>query len=383
MRVRLKGLKQSAFTLADGTRVKYFYAWRPDGPRLNYPDGTPITDKTDPALVVAYTKAHDDAKRNGGAGKLSTLIAAFKIANEFTKLAAETKKGYLKYLARIDAKFGSMPFRALQDRRARGQFKDWRDEIAAESGDRTADFTWTVLARVLSVAKDRGKISVNVCERGGRLYDGERSDRVWTEADEAKYFTKANAHMHLPLLIALWTGQREGDILKLNWMQYDGKYIRLEQSKGRRGKKKRLVIPVGEPLRMALDALKAAEMEDNGGRPLDGIICKTMRAHNAKRQFTEDGFRTSFGKECAKAGIEDLTFHDARGTAITRLAIAGCEVPEIATITGHSLKTVQEILDKHYLNRDVRMAENAIMKLEVSKGIVRVSSFQVVAGGRA
>jgi hypothetical protein len=39
-------------------------------------------------------------------------------------------------------------------------------------------------------------------------------------------------------------------------------------------------------------------------------------------------------------------------------------VPEIATITGHSLKTVQEIVDRFYLDRDIALAENAIAKLE-------------------
>ena len=38
------------------------------------------------------------------------------------------------------------------------------------------------------------------------------------------------------------------------------------------------------------------------------------------------------------AGIVGVTFHDLRGTAVTRLAIAGCTEAEIATITGHSLR---------------------------------------------
>jgi hypothetical protein len=37
---------------------------------------------------------------------------------------------------------------------------------------------------------------------------------------------------YLPLLLALWTGQRQGDLLRLPWSAYDGKYIRLRQSKG-------------------------------------------------------------------------------------------------------------------------------------------------------
>jgi len=83
------------------------------------------------------------------------------------------------------------------------------------------------------------------------------------------------------------------------------------------------------------------------------------------RPWTEDGFRTSWGKAFDKAGInDDLTFHDLRGSAVVRLALAGASVPEIATFTGHSLKDVEEILDKHYLGRDVRLAENAMRKLE-------------------
>lgn len=62
----------------------------------------------------------------------------------------------------------------------------------------------------------------------------------------------------------------------------------------------------------------------------------------------------------------DLTFHDLRGAAVTRLALAGCSEAEIATITGHSMKDVGSILDAHYLHRDSRLAESAIPKLEES-----------------
>jgi integrase len=381
VRLRLKGLHASKSARKGDAPIYYFYAWR-GGPRCNYPDGTPITDKTDPALATAYAKAHEDLKKRP-VGTIDSLIDAFLIANEFTKLSDSSKRDYRRHLDRIRKKFGTLPMGALEAPQIRGLMKDWRDEIAAASGDRTADYIWTVMARVFSVAKDRGKIKTNPCERGGRLYDGDRSDRVWSEADEAKWYAKAQAHMHLPVMLGLWTGQREADILKLTWLQYDGHYIRLEQQKGRKGKKKRVVIPCGEPLRMALDALKANIMSENGGKPPDGIICRTMRAHNGQYKFTEDGFRTSFAKNCKRAGITDLTFHDTRGTAVTRLSIAGATLQEIVPITGHSLKTAQEIIDKHYLNHDVKLAESAIMKLEVSKGIVRVAAFKVVAGGKA
>ena len=82
------------------------------------------------------------------------------------------------------------------------------------------------------------------------------------------------------------------------------------------------------------------------------------------RPWTSDGFRTSWGKACERAGIDGLTFHDLRGTAVVRLAIAGASVPQIAAVTGHSLKDVEAILDAHYLGRDIQLAEAAVLKLE-------------------
>jgi hypothetical protein len=59
----------------------------------------------------------------------------------------------------------------------RGEFKSWRDTMM--STPRKVDYAWTTSARVLSVAKDRGRIPVNPCERGGRLYEADRKDKVF------------------------------------------------------------------------------------------------------------------------------------------------------------------------------------------------------------
>jgi integrase len=193
---------------------------------------------------------------------------------------------------------------------------------------------------------NRGLIGTNPCERGGRLYNSGRSEKIWTDDDEATFLRSAPSHLHLPLLLALWTGQRQGDLLRLPWSAYNGSHIRLRQSKGG----KRVVIPVGAPLKAALDTTAKRStiiLSNSDGAP-----------------WTSDGFRASWGKASKRAGIIGLTFHDLRGTAVTRLAIAGCTEPEIATITGHSLRDVRSILDAHYLHRDPALAESAIRKLE-------------------
>ena len=79
----------------------------------------------------------------------------------------------------------------------------------------------------------------------------------------------------------------------------------------------------------------------------------------------QDGFRASFNKARDKAGIVGVTFNDLRGTAVTRLALEGCNEAQIVSITGHSLNDVRSILDAHYLHRDIELARAAIYKLEM------------------
>jgi integrase len=114
----------------------------------------------------------------------------------------------------------------------------------------------------------------------------------------------------------------------------------------------RVSIPIGTPLKALLDEIAKTK---------HGPIILTS---TDKKPWTSDGFRTSWRKACQKAAVVGVTFNDLRGTAVTRLALAGCTEAEIATITGHSLRDVRSILDAHYLHRDPALAESAIRKLE-------------------
>ena len=336
MRVRLKGVYSVPMTLAGGRKVTYRYAWR-GGPRLLAEPGTPEFHAEYTAAVASRRKPTDD-------GTVGYLVAFYKTTTEFTTRRDRTRKDYLRYLDMIAAKFGDMPIEVAADPRARGDFKEWRDGMAATP--RKADLAWAVLARVFSVAKDRGKIPVNPCERGGRLYTADRTDAIWTDELVEKAGKDFPERLRWALTLALWTGQRQGDLLRLPWSSYDGRTIIVRQSKTR----KALRILAGEPLRAMLDAMKRRAP----------VILTTAKG----MAWTSDGFRTSWGRACDNAGIAGVTFHDLRGSAVTRLAEAGCTVPEIATITGHSLATVEAILDAHYLSRSNALGESAIRKLE-------------------
>jgi integrase len=335
VRIVLKGIHRVKAQLATGETRLYFYAWR-GGPRIDAMPGTP-------EFIRLYHEAHA-SQRKPTAGTLMTLIAEFKASPEFRRLSQSSVKSYLFYIELIEDEFGDLPLAALADRRIRGEFKKWRDRFAHTP--RKADYAWSTLSRILSFSKDRGLIASNPCERGGRLYSADRTDRVWHDEDVAAFLAIANPELALAMMLALWTGQRQGDLLRLPWSAYDGSQIRLRQSKTGR----RVTLPVGEPLRILLDRTVRR----------GPLILATTRG----KPWTSDGFRTSWAKACAKAGIAGLTFHDLRGSAVVRLALADATVPQIATFTGHSLRDVEAILDAHYLGRDVKLAEIAVMKLE-------------------
>jgi integrase len=225
MRVRLKGLASANKVLADGSRKTYYYAWR-GGPKLEGEPGTPD-------FIASYNAAVA-TRRQAPSGTFQKLIDTYLDSTEFREeLADRTKADYRNIISRIQTKFYSMPLEAVEDRRARGVFKAWRDELALRSA-RQADYAWTVLARMLSIAKDRGLIEVNRCEKGGRVYKSDRAEIIWTADDIETFCKAASPQLQFALLVALWTGQRQGDLLRLTWSAYDGTYIRVRQSKGSR-----------------------------------------------------------------------------------------------------------------------------------------------------
>ena len=346
MRVQLKGINRVKKRLADGSFATYYYAWK-GGPRLPGKPG-------DSDFVAAFNAA-DAEKVKEPSGTLQAVLNAYQASPKFTDLAPRTRKDYVRQIRQIEAEFGDFPLAALPDRRTRSEFLAWRDKLALKSR-RQADYTFSTFAAIMAWATDRGLIVSNPCERPGKLYRSARAESIWLADDEAAFKAVAPPHLWLAFLLAVWTGQRQGDLLRLTWTAYDGSSIRLKQSKGGR----RVNIPAGGELKAALDAAAKAKK------------AVTILTTTNDTPWTSDGFRTSWGKIVAKAKVIGLTFHDLRGTAVTRFALGGCSEAEIATFTGHSLKDVRAILDAHYLSRDSRMAESALKKREAHEAGTKV-----------
>jgi integrase len=239
LRIRLNGLTKTRKKLANGEYRDYYYAWR-GGPAIDAVPGTP-------EFMVSYNAAVS-ARLPPRKSNFASLIDSYQDSEAFLGLAPKSKKDYQRILTSICKKFGDCPIEVLQDRRVRGDFLAWRDEIA-QGSPREADYTISVFARVLSWAKDRALIAENPLERPKRVWKGSRAEKVWSNEDENRFLAVTSPQLALALLLAVWTGRRQGDLLRLTWKAYDGEFIMLRQSKTGRS----VEILVGAPLKAAFD----------------------------------------------------------------------------------------------------------------------------------
>ena len=334
MRVRLKGIASATATLSNGERLTYYYAWR-GGPRLVGKPGSP-------EFVASYEAAHRN-RRTPHPSRFRSLIASYLHSEAFRGRRERTQSDYRKQIAKIESAFGDLPLDALDDPRVTRDFLEWRDSMA--SSPRQADYAWTVLMRMISWARGRGLTSYRPPERVERLYHADRADKIWTEGNVAAFMALAPVTLQRALVLALETGQRQGDLLVLSWSAFDGTWIRLRQSKTGR----KVSVPATRRLRAVLDTMPRTS--------------PVMLTNSYGRPWQPNAFRKAWGAVSRKAGIVDLTFHDLRGTAVTRLSEAECTPQEIATITGHSLRDVGAIMDRYSARID-KLAIAAIAKLE-------------------
>jgi integrase len=76
---------------------------------------------------------------------------------------------------------------------------------------------------------------------------------AWTQAEAELAMREFLEHLKRAVLLALFSGQRRGDLVRIPWSAYDGRTLRLRQ--GKTGAV--LVIPVHPVMKVELDAWRA------------------------------------------------------------------------------------------------------------------------------
>jgi integrase len=144
---------------------------------------------------------------------------------------------------------------------------------------------------MLSWAVRRAIITRNNVLGFQRIHHADRSERIWLPEHIEAFRSTVPAGLEHALLLALHTGQRQGDLLRLPWSAYDGTALTLRQSKTGR----RVVIPCTAAVRSLLDSL-----------PRHGVqILTTARG----RPWTPWAFRRAWKQAADEAGLGPQQLH--------------------------------------------------------------------------
>lgn len=270
---------------------------------------------------------------------LDALIDAYRDSPEWKALATITKTTYEIYL-RAFKSVGHVDPATIRRR----DILSTRDAIAAKRGAGAANGFIHAAGPLFKWAVDREWIETSPATRITSLPAGHLP--AWTQEQAETACKGLPEHLRRVVILALYTGQRRGDLCAMTWAAYDGQNIRLTQLKT----KAKLVIPAHPVLKAELDAWK---------RDATSI---TILTNADGRPWRPNNLSHHMPNWLSKLGLpEHLNVHGLRKLAAANLAEAGCSTKEIGAVTGHTTLAMIELYTVS-ANQE-RLANTAIGRL--------------------
>jgi len=282
-------------------------------------------------------RAQVGALRRTLPGSFSALCVSYYGSPEFRSLAAITQRVRRNMLERFRAEHGHRPLKDLQRAHIRSIIS-----AKAETPE-AANNLLKVLRVLLNYAVEIGMIASNPALRV-KSYRSRNSEgyHTWSEDEIAQFEARhpLGSKARLALALALYTGQRPGDVVRMGWQNVRGERIPVRQQKTGAS----LTIPIHPELARAL----AAAPKTN--------LTFLMTDHGAS--FTAAGFGNWFRDRCDEAGLRQCAIHGLRKAACRRLAEAGCSANEIAAVSGHT--SLREVARYTAAASQVHLADQAL-----------------------
>jgi len=325
----------------------YHYAWR-GGPRLKA--------KPDTEEFLQEVAAARAGRVQGDKSKLSGLIAAYKASAAYKGLSDKTRKEWVRWLDRIQEKFGALPLRAFDQPKAVPAIRRWRDGYA--SAPRSADVALEAFSRLLTYGRAEGLLSGEPCKHIPRLYKANRAAKIWEPEHFAELERRASPEVYRAARLAALTGLRRGDLLRLSWSHV--RPLAIEISTGKSRHRKTTLIPIYAELRELLDSIPkraTTVLTTEAGTPWGtGFGASWNKAVRAEPSTPD---------KLARERIP-LHFHDLRGTAATMFYRAGFSIREIAEIMTWGEEQVERLVNA-YVKRDEILLDR-IRRMDLERG---------------
>ena len=344
--VRLKHVKATRY------RGRVYWYHRLTKERL--PD-----DPNERAARVLEINATLDGWRNDVVpGSLAALISHYRASPDYKRLAPSTRESYLRDM---DLLCRNVPDKLVSEI-DRAWLYAGRNNMA--DTPRAADKMLTTLSILMNFAVDQLGWRADNPVRGVRKLRGGESYEPWPEAAIQRFRAQANPRMVWAMELALYTGQRRGDVLAMQWRHIRDGAISVTPGKTRNRTGKTLVIPLHPHLAAVLDGIP--RVGTNIVHRKDG------------RAYTGDGFASIFQREKKRLGLDGLQFHGLRHTLGRMLAEAGRSEREIMAVLGHETAAMAT---RYTQGADQeRLARSAIEELESRTKVTKLRDRTVKKG---
>jgi integrase len=334
--VRVRGRDYFYFQHARGTARAAGHVRIPGHPFDS--EGTP-----DPQWWEAYRQAAGQSEPRPPTGTFSLLIDAYQESLEWHGLSPRTRTEWARHLRTVREAWGNLQVNGVEPKHVLA-LRDTRAKTPANANNLIR-----ALSSVLGWAVPRGWRLDNPCLAIPKLKIGEGyAPWPW---DAIEYFAQhARSHLWHAAALALFSGQRLSDVLKVKWSDISQGLISVRQRK------------TGKPLWIPIHRRLAAILEQ---LPRTSVYALTP---TKGRPWTLDGFKASWSAELNRDVMQELrskrlVFHGLRKSAVVMLLEAGATDAEVAAITGQSREMVE-----HY-SRQVnqrKLAASAILKWEAA-----------------
>lgn len=358
--------------------------------RLDQARGKAVADAAAPAELFAdqrrRRRPRDQQRGYIIPGSVPHLISLLKATDRWRRLADDTRKGYEFDFRLIEAWACDDPIKSFTKKDGKIFYADQSKRSVS-----VANRLMAVLRMLWNFAIDEELTGANPFLRP-RLIEHERAEvSIWLDTLVMAFARAADAKgrhsIATSVIVNHWIGQRPRDVLRLRPDLYRDGTFKLRQSKT----KAEVIVP-HSPL---VAARVEEELRRQAKRWPDMKFTTLIVNEETGQPWHKDTFRHNFNeiRDLAVTGsnvlglppcpeLKGMRFAWLRHTAVTMLAIAGCTIPEIAAITGHSLKTVTKILDT-YLIRVAALAQGATAKRLAHGGIHNLLTIDASAASRS
>lgn len=232
-------------------------------------------------------------------------------------------------------------------------FKRQRREGITQRGEQrnmgTVNRELAQLSSIFSLAVDYDYCELNPCRKVKLFTVHSRRERVLTPDEETRLLEAMTGRLerYRPIVIlALHTGMRRGEIMRLRWQDVDfsRNEIRIPVGSTKSGKGR--VLPINAVLRTML--IEMQSKGNSGGRVFSGI------------GYTAGEVSKRISKVCDEIGLDDVTLHTCRHTFATRLKDQNVNPFTIRDLMGHA--TLRMTND--YTHTTPEMLQRAVELLE-------------------